>query len=125
MIISFFIDELPPNANTIKRMNRWNYAELIKRWTFLINASGRDERHELYHAPEPCEVTLTWFVTQQMDLDNAYGRAKPVVDGLVRNGILSDDNPKVVSNLSTPQNIVKRSETGVLIEIRAAETDDS
>ena len=117
MMIFFFIDELPKSENKTRRSNHWQQTDEKKRWRFLVNAASRDPHGNIPHAPEPCEIVMTFFVMRQMDNDNAMARCKVPLDALRYCGIITDDNPKVVAKLTASQNIVRhRNEQGVLIE---------
>jgi Holliday junction resolvase RusA-like endonuclease len=85
-------------------------------WAMLVRMMTQNNGN-LPVAKEPCEIVITWNVARQMDLDNSVARAKPLLDALKSNGIISDDNPRVVSKLTVLQNIVARDKQGVAVEV--------
>ena len=70
------------------RMHWRKKATLTKQWrTFTALAAAR------YPALPACDVTLTWYVTdnRRRDEDNLFGLLKPLADGLVDAGVVADD----------------------------------
>lgn len=41
-------------------------------------------------------IEIIYYCVQEMDFDNAYTSAKPLVDGLVEAMIIPDDSPKFI-----------------------------
>ncbi len=61
-------------------------------------ANGYRLAHRLQRETRPCEVRVTRFVTSPRrllrDTANLIGGCKPIIDGLVRGGLLVDDSDR-------------------------------
>ncbi len=89
--------------------------------TWLQEVFLAKNRIKLFGRPEHTGVTLdiTIFYCGQveMDRDNAVGACKPIIDALVKVGILLDDSPEHVTGLTVTQVKKRRQETGVKVVI--------
>ena len=90
------INEVPPMLNGkggLKRMHFSEYTKLRNKWHWLIRSQS----------PEKFKgkviVTYTRSSVVAPDWDNLYASFKPIGDALVSNGVISDDNPKVIIEL--------------------------
>jgi Holliday junction resolvase RusA-like endonuclease len=73
--------------------------------------------------PEPLQkskVTITRHGSLEPDKDNIYASVKPLVDALVKNGIIFDDAPQFV-DLKVQYVKAKRKEAHTIIEIEEIE----
>lgn len=86
----YIISDIPPSNNQfIGRNKRWQYQDAKKRWADLIRLACRPK------PPDPlkrCRVHLHYMFPdkRRRDPDNYSG--KFILDGLVKAGILEDDN---------------------------------
>lgn len=86
----YIISGIPPSNNQfIGRNKRWQYQDAKKHWADLISLACRPK------PPEPlkkCRVHLHYMFPdkRRRDPDNYSG--KFILDGLVKAGILEDDN---------------------------------
>lgn len=82
---------LPITSNPLSLNGRMHWrqkATLTKQWrTFAALAAAR------YPELGTCDVTLTWYVTdnRRRDEDNLFGLLKVLADGLVDAGVVVDD----------------------------------
>lgn len=90
MRFAYIISDIPPSNNQfIGRNKRWQYQDAKKHWADLISLACRPK------PPEPlkkCRVHLHYMFPdkRRRDPDNYSG--KFILDGLVKAGILEDDN---------------------------------
>ncbi len=90
MRFAYIISDIPPSNNQfIGRNKRWQYQDAKKYWADLISLACRPK------PPEPlkkCRVHLHYMFPdkRRRDPDNYSG--KFILDGLVKAGILEDDN---------------------------------
>lgn len=82
-----------PNLNS--RMHwgergRWTHEFKRQAW---VLASSEKNRLKL-KTFKKAKITILFYACRQKDLDNAYGSAKPLVDGIVATGIIPDDSDK-------------------------------
>ena len=90
MRFAYIISDIPPSNNQfIGRNKRWQYQDAKKHWAYLISLACRPK------PPEPlkkCRVHLHYMFPdkRRRDPDNYSG--KFILDGLVKAGILEDDN---------------------------------
>lgn len=72
------------------RVNRFAGAKLKKEATELVY-------YQLLNKPKvskPCFITFHWYISSRADPDNIRIGAKYLLDGMVKAGILQDDNQK-------------------------------
>lgn len=90
MNLKYVIDALPPSNNKFKgRQNHWEYRNLKKEWEQLIRLVCKPVPKQPL---EKVNVTITYFFPdkRRRDPDNFNGVF--LLDGLVKAGILKDDN---------------------------------
>jgi len=94
---SLFIAKDPPSLNARLHnagASRWKYAKERGVWGWLIRQARLATAAT--RATGKRRVTLTRVYAgrqKERDLDNAVGGGKPIVDALVREGLLIDDAP--------------------------------
>lgn len=59
---------------------------------------------------ERCNITCDLYVWSIMDLDNAYGRLKWVLDWLQAREYITDDSPKVIETLTVKQHVDRKNQ---------------
>lgn len=77
------------NAN---RTNRYGGASLKKQMTDLVATQLKNKQP----ITEPCYITFFWHYSTRHDFDNIRFGAKYLLDGMVKAGILPNDNQKWV-----------------------------
>jgi hypothetical protein len=106
-------DELPPGLNGHEGLLRmhWTARRLLReRWHVLvrqaldslpdITAQGEVYPFDKTH---PCTILALRKDYRLMDWDNFGASLKPVLDGLVKCGMLADDGPAVVREMKLRQ----------------------
>lgn len=93
--MKYIIPLIPPsNNNFIGRTNRWEYQETKKQWCNYI---------VLFCKPKPDNpieksiVHIKYFFKNKTRRDPDNYSGKFILDGLVRNGIIKDDNFNCIS----------------------------
>lgn len=116
MIYEYSIPEVPPSLNKyLGRRAEWEYRQEKQMWEQLVFS---------YCRPRPTEpikratVTLIFHFKNRIrhDPDNYVGGSKPLLDGLVRAGIIKDDSFDCI------ELIVKQGELGGSIDVTVEET---
>jgi len=72
--------------------SRWRYAKERDAWSWLVRAARL--KHRIAAATGRRRLTLTRIYAgrqRELDRDNLAGGAKPLVDAIVREGLLVDD----------------------------------
>jgi hypothetical protein len=87
--MKLIIDDVPESLNKTLRMhwaarNRYN-----TKWYALV----RQQYVPVRKKPGKMDVVISQMRKKLLDRDNLFGSCKPVVDGMVRAGILRDDSP--------------------------------
>lgn len=88
------VNELAPSLNKWQRMHWAQRSKIKEQWQWLIKQQ-KPIKHDA-----SVSVTYTRVSTQPMDLDNAAASFKPIGDALVKGGIVSDDSPDVITELT-------------------------
>lgn len=68
----------------------------------------------------PCTLHFTWHYSSRADFDNIAFAKKYVQDGMVKAGILADDNQKHVLGFSDTFTKVDKGDEGVIVEVGGA-----
>jgi hypothetical protein len=87
------INKLSPSLNEWQRMHWGKRSKIKKLWHWLIK-----EQKPTKHGGSVI-ITYTRVSTQPMDLDGVGGSFKAIGDALVKEGIIEDDNPAIVTEL--------------------------
>lgn len=116
MMYEYEIPFLPSSLNEFMgRNNEWEYRAQKREWEQLVC---------VYCRPRPSKpidraiVTLTFhFKTKaRHDPDNYIGGAKPLMDGLVRSGIIKDDSFSCIELVAREGEKDKNGRIDILIE---------
>lgn len=100
------------NAN---RRNRFAGAGLKAAMTELV----RGQLDDAPHIEKPVRIGFVWYYSSKHDFDNISFAKKYVLDGLVKAGVLPNDNPKWVRGFDGEDFVkVDKGGEGVLIKIR-------
>jgi hypothetical protein len=72
------------------RANKFVGANLKKKMTELVawQVKGKPP------VTKPCTITFHWFISSKHDPDNIRFAAKYVLDGMIKGGVLPNDNQK-------------------------------
>lgn len=105
---------LPPNLNA--RMHHMQ----MHRWKAAFRAQAK-RRAEMAGVPRLGEATVEVVnrTVRPKDVDNLYGSAKPLVDGLVDAGVLPDDAAKFLDLRCRNERVARVAEEEVEIIIYA------
>jgi len=109
--LSLTFTELPPGLNGRNGLIRLHWKDrqaLLARWRILVleaigTATGTCSTPITFAPTHPCTVEVLRVDRRMMDWDNLGASLKPVLDGLVHAGVLSDDGPAVVTHLTMRQ----------------------
>jgi hypothetical protein len=96
-LIRIEIPEVAPMLNGsggLKNMHYRNYMKLRAKWVDLI----RD--HTTARILGPVHLTYIRSSVQAPDWDNLCASFKPIGDALVDNGVIQDDNPKIIETFT-------------------------
>jgi hypothetical protein len=110
-------DELPPGLNGKTGLLRMHWTvrrQLMQRWLVLVRRALEDSPVTHFDREHPCTIIAVRRSKRLMDWDNFGASLKPVLDGLVKTGVLSDDSPKVVRALTLRQLKSPSKQTGSL-----------
>ena len=78
----------------LKGMHHRNYMKLRDRWISMIREATNERIRGKVH------LTYTRSSVQAPDWDNLCASFKPIGDALVENGVITDDNPKVIETFT-------------------------
>ena len=109
--------EQPLRVNEVRR-SRYKEAAETKRWRTAAYLTCIDHQEEPV-ARYPVAITITPFLSTRraQDVGASFVAAKGAVDGLVDGGVLVDDDPKHVIQITHRAPILKAERPGLLIEI--------
>ena len=100
----------------VERGNRYAAASLKKKDTELVASQAT----EAGIIKEPCLITFNWLYSTRHDFDNIAFAKKFVLDGLVKAGVLSNDNQDSVAGFGGEYfTRVKKGEEGVIVELES------
>lgn len=128
------IGALPPGLNSsggggkgkkraegLLNMHHTEYSEMKKQWASIIQSAvqmGTPVGWKGFGIG-PIWMMVIRFSTGTMDMDNIYSSMKPVMDGLVRAGVMADDNETIVPWPRVVQvKISSQDNSGLIIAIR-------
>lgn len=88
------VEELAPSLNKWQRMHWGKRSKIKEQWQWLI----KEQKPHMHD--RPVSITYTRVSTQPMDLDNTAASFKPIGDALVKCGVIEDDSPDIVQELT-------------------------
>lgn len=108
---------IPPTLNEVRRMHFHKQAIAKKHWEDVVRIESRVQK--LQPVSGPVIVTYRFHFTdgRRRDPDGYAYSAKSIQDGLVKSGILTDDNFNVVKELRITEG-ERRNVRGITIEIQ-------
>lgn len=96
------------------RSNRFVGAKLKKDNTELVMLQMLN-KHKIN---KPCIITINWLVSSKCDFDNISFGKKFILDGMVKAGILPDDNQKWVLGFGGDYfTIVEKGKESIIVEV--------
>lgn len=116
MIYKYSIPEVPSSLNEfLGRDNKWEYRQQKCIWEQLVAACCRPKPKKPI---EKAIVTLVFhFRTRQRhDPDNYTGGSKPLMDGLVRAGIIKDDSFDCIELRAKQGDVDAKGRVDVIVE---------
>lgn len=102
-------------------MHHTEYSEMKKQWASIIQNAVQIATPVGWRGfgIGPVWMMVIRFSTGVMDMDNIYSSMKPVMDGLVRAGVMNDDNETIVPWPRIVQvKISSQANSGLIIAIR-------
>lgn len=99
MTLILKIDEATPSLNVTVRRHWSANHRLRTHWGWLVRIAHLPVRTAPWGADAVLrgQVTIERYGRRELDYDNFVGGCKPLIDGLVAEGILTDDSPEHVS----------------------------
>lgn len=107
---------IPPTLNEVRRMHHMKQASEKKRWEQITRIEVKVQN--LHPVETPVIVTYRFHFTdkRRRDPDGYAYSAKSIQDGLVKSGILPDDNFNFVKELRIAEG-ERRKVAGITVEI--------
>ena len=109
--LSVTIDGIPPSPNEMRRAHWHTRSDQAESWRWTAKWVGIDAINRLgWTAPKRASVELVAVCATHLrrDPDNFVAACKPIIDGLVDAGVLSDDSFAVVASLSVRQEFASK-----------------
>lgn len=124
-VVAFFVPGIPPNGNALHRMGHWEVRKSRAAWAEVTDA-GMVDAEILPWRGEPIQratLDLLWrFNTRRArDLDNLIAGIKPIIDALVRSGILVSDDSEHLIGIAGRVEVVRGSVAGIVVSLREVE----
>jgi len=107
---------IPPTLNELKRMHYLEQSRVKKRWQQLVMIECKVQKLKPVNTPVIVTYRFHFKDNRIRDPDGYSYSAKPIQDGLVRSGIISDDNFNVVNELRIAKG-ENRKVPGITVEI--------
>ena len=86
-----------PRLQTNNYANKWARHKATQHWAALVEAAVREAGRPVEPLPK-AGVVLIRHSASEPDYDNLVASFKPLVDGLTKSGVISDDKPSVVGH---------------------------
>lgn len=111
---------IPPTLNEVRRMHHMLQAQEKKRWEQIVRIEAKVQK--LQPVETPVIITYRFHFTdkRRRDPDGYAYSAKSIQDGLVKSGILPDDNFSFVKELRIAEG-ERRKVAGITVEIKTWE----
>lgn len=116
----FEFDILPIPLNKKLRSHRWKLLNETRSWQALVYQQLKTKpRRPL----SKCKITIVRHYFRELDYDGLVGSLKPVVDALVKNGIIIDDSYKITGQWNVSQEFRSKNE-GAKLQLWVEDTSD-
>jgi Holliday junction resolvase RusA-like endonuclease len=107
---------IPPTLNEVRRMHHYAQASEKKRWEQLVRIESKVQKLQPVSGPVIITYRFHFKDARRRDPDGYAYSAKSIQDGLVKSGILPDDNFTVVRELRIAEG-ERRKSPGITVEI--------
>jgi len=115
-VIVLEIDEPTPSLNIVWSGHWTKKVALRRKWGWLVRAALLNAQVTARPKYQRAKVTVERYGARLLDDENLRAGAKPLMDSLVKEGILLDDNPNVIGSPQFHQFIGKERKTIIRIE---------
>lgn len=116
-MIVLTIDEPTPSLNAVWGGTHWAKKHRLRQhWGWLVRAALLNAKVTVRPKYEKARITVERYGARMLDDENLRAGAKPMMDALVKEGLLLDDNPNVIGSPQFHQFIGKDRKTIVRIE---------
>lgn len=122
MIQTLKLVGIPPTLNEVRRMHYMLQAQQKKKWEQLTMIEVKVQKIKPVKTPVIVTYRFHFRDSRRRDPDGYAYSAKSVQDGLVKSGILPDDNFSIVKELRITEG-EKRSVASVTVEIKPWESE--
>ncbi len=107
-----------PYNTSNKKMHWAKKAKWKKAWEEEVGWCIYENRKKLGKLPyQKAHVTVVFTHIQLFDKDGSYTAAKPIIDGLTKNGVIIDDSPKYIDLHVEQRKAIKVSDQNTQIRI--------
>lgn len=107
---------IPPTLNEIRRMHHMRQAQEKKRWEQIAQIEAKVQKLQPVTVPVIITYRFHFKDARIRDPDGYAYSAKSIQDGLVKSGILQDDNFRFVKELRITEG-ERRKVAGITVEI--------
>jgi len=114
------ITGIPPTLNEVRRMHYQQQAQEKKRWEQLTRIEVKVQKLQPFVTPVIVTYRFHFKDARRRDPDGYAYSAKSIQDGLVKSGILPDDNFRFVKELRITEG-ERRNVAGITVEIKTWE----
>lgn len=108
---------IPPTLNEVRRMHYQLQAQHKKKWEQIVMIESKVQKLQPVENPVIVTYRFHFVDSRRRDPDGYAYSAKSVMDGLVKGGILPDDNFKIVKELRIAEG-ERRKVAGITVEIQ-------
>lgn len=113
-MISFRIMHKPESWNNLARKSYWTYKRVFEMWANLTGEALDRVEATPIGGVVWIEVTARWKSKRQHDVDNVL--LKPILDALVKRGILAGDSLEYIAEIKI-RGLIDRAEESVQVDI--------
>lgn len=118
------VNNIPPTQNELRRMHYQQIAQEKKTWEYAVGWVVKEQKIKPITSPVAMTYEFWFRDNKRRDPDNYAASAKMLQDGLVKAGILPDDNFNHVRELRIKQGGVDK-QPYILIHIEPVEKEVS
>lgn len=108
---------IPPTLNEVRRMHFQRQAQEKKKWEQIVLIESKVQKLQPVENPVIVTYRFHFVDARRRDPDGYAYSAKAIQDGLVKGGILPDDNFKYVKELRIAEG-ERRKVAGITVEIQ-------